>query len=102
MDRFPLYQNSFAIHLASDNGQLKIQIELEDAQAKALEFPVQISLLRSVIRGFSYQIASPVGTLNLAQTDPNVVFTAHLNSQAPLTAKIDREKFSKCVEGLGE
>jgi hypothetical protein len=64
------------------------------------EFQIQISLLKSVASGFSYQIANSCGSLHIVLNGGLVVITLHLSQKEKIHAKIAKETFSSILEKL--
>ncbi len=100
MDRYLLFQDSFEIYLTPRAPRLALVVERAGGESLA-EFPVEISLLRAVQTGFSYQVGNEHGSLNIARNGGAVGLTVQLASKEKLAAKIPLENFSQVLENFG-
>jgi hypothetical protein len=103
MDRHLLFQDSFAVVLEPRESQLYLVFErmVGPGSETLASYPVAISLLRAVLKGFTYQVANEQGSLNIIKAADTIQISAQLTSREKFSAKISLEHFSTVLDSFG-
>jgi len=100
MKEIDLCQNGMTVKLIKRTGGLQLTVTTSDHPEAIACFPTEAALLVGVANGYSYQVASPEGSLTVSANAGMVSLSFDGGAIGTKRCRIDRHEFERAVHDL--
>jgi hypothetical protein len=100
MEEIGLCENGIVVKVVRQPSGLKLLVTENPSHETLATFPTHASFLTGVISGYSYQVASPEGSLTVSSDGSNVSICFDARAKGQRRCRIPRHEFEQAVHDL--
>jgi hypothetical protein len=99
MKTIDICKGAIIVQVVQERSGLKLVVKTSGSDASEASFPTDLTLLAGVTRGYSYQVASPTGSLTIS-ADDSLVSLQFDKGKGATKCRIEREGYEAAIRDL--